>query len=428
MQFRIGINLGDVIEAEDSLYGDGVNIAARLEALSEPGGICISKTSFDLIETKLPLGYEYLGEQNVKNIVKPVPAYKVLMEPRVTVKAKGWAQTKEGARKRRSRYILFGSILLLLAVAAVVWRFAVPLAGPKVEIASKQQMVCPLPETARVPAPAAKAETPAPALPAAPAKPAASEMTAEDYFNKAQEAKEPQEKVEFYSQAIKLNPKYAEAYNYRGLAYFEKNFYEMAVSDYYKAITLEPDNAKPYNNLGNYYATVKKDYDRALREYDKAITLSPNDARIYSNRGFAYDRKKDPENAVKDYNKALELDPMLANAYINRGGLYIEKNELDKALHDFDKAIELNPLYANGYYSRGGLYYQKQEYDKALQDFNRAIELNPNYSLAYVGRGAVYFTKKEGAKALKDYDKAVELNPDNHDICVMRENLKKQLR
>jgi adenylate cyclase len=85
MEFRIGINLGDVIEEEGRIYGDGVNIAARLEALADPGGICLSKTAFDHIESKLPLGYEYLGEQEVKNIPKPVGAYRVLMEPRVTV-------------------------------------------------------------------------------------------------------------------------------------------------------------------------------------------------------------------------------------------------------------------------------------------------------------------------------------------------------
>jgi adenylate cyclase len=58
MQFRIGINLGDVIEEGERIYGDGVNIAARLEALAPPGGICVSKAAFDQIETKLPLGYE----------------------------------------------------------------------------------------------------------------------------------------------------------------------------------------------------------------------------------------------------------------------------------------------------------------------------------------------------------------------------------
>jgi adenylate cyclase len=76
MQFRIGINRGDVIDEEGRIYGNGVNIAARLEALADPGGICVSKTAFDQIETKLPLGYEYLGEQSVKNIPKPVGAYR----------------------------------------------------------------------------------------------------------------------------------------------------------------------------------------------------------------------------------------------------------------------------------------------------------------------------------------------------------------
>ena len=97
MQFRIGINLGDVIEEGDSIYGDGVNIAARLESLADPGGICVSKTAFEHIEAKLPFGYEFLGEQTVKNIAKPVGTYRVLMDPRVTVKAQAEAKPKVGA-------------------------------------------------------------------------------------------------------------------------------------------------------------------------------------------------------------------------------------------------------------------------------------------------------------------------------------------
>lgn len=81
MEFRIGINLGDIIEEEGRIYGDGVNIAARLEALADPGGLCISRTAYDQIEDKLPLGYEYLGENIVKNIPKPIHAYKVIIEP-----------------------------------------------------------------------------------------------------------------------------------------------------------------------------------------------------------------------------------------------------------------------------------------------------------------------------------------------------------
>jgi adenylate cyclase len=83
MDFRIGINLGDVIEEEDSIYGDGVNIAARLEGLADPGGICISESAYQQVENKIPLRYDYLGEHQVKNIAKPVRVYRARIEPEV---------------------------------------------------------------------------------------------------------------------------------------------------------------------------------------------------------------------------------------------------------------------------------------------------------------------------------------------------------
>jgi adenylate cyclase len=89
MEFRIGVNLGDVIEDGEQILGDGVNIAARLESLSEAGSICISGTAFDHVRNKLDLGYEYLGEQTVKNIALPVRVYRVLMEPEAAGKVIG---------------------------------------------------------------------------------------------------------------------------------------------------------------------------------------------------------------------------------------------------------------------------------------------------------------------------------------------------
>jgi len=80
MQFRIGINIGEVIQEGERIYGDGVNIAARLESLAQPGGICISRVAYDQIESKLPLGYEYIGQQPLKNIRKPLHAYRVVLE------------------------------------------------------------------------------------------------------------------------------------------------------------------------------------------------------------------------------------------------------------------------------------------------------------------------------------------------------------
>jgi len=78
MELRIGINMGDVIVEGPQIYGDGVNIAARLEALADAGGICIAGTVYDQVENKLTLGYESLGEQTVKNIAKPVRVYRVV--------------------------------------------------------------------------------------------------------------------------------------------------------------------------------------------------------------------------------------------------------------------------------------------------------------------------------------------------------------
>ncbi len=87
VQFRIGVNLGEVISDRDDIYGDGVNVAARLESLADPGGICISGTVYDAVGSKLPLAFEFMGEQSVKNIDQPVRAYRVLVDSEPAAKA-----------------------------------------------------------------------------------------------------------------------------------------------------------------------------------------------------------------------------------------------------------------------------------------------------------------------------------------------------
>ena len=84
--FRVGINLGDVIAEEDDIYGDGVNVAARLEALAEPGGICISRMVRDQVRDKLDFSFDDMGEQQVKNIARPVRAYRIPVAEKATAK------------------------------------------------------------------------------------------------------------------------------------------------------------------------------------------------------------------------------------------------------------------------------------------------------------------------------------------------------
>src|SRR5512136_1444108 len=108
MEFRIGINLGDVIEEGDTIYGDGVNIAARLEGLAEAGGICISESAYQQIKNKLPLKYDYLGEHEVKNIAEPVRVYGARVESEI-------APSKLGEKRKPGRKRLSNAVLAVIA-------------------------------------------------------------------------------------------------------------------------------------------------------------------------------------------------------------------------------------------------------------------------------------------------------------------------
>jgi adenylate cyclase len=143
MEFRIGVNLGDVIEEEGKIFGDGVNIAARLESLSEAGGVCISGIAFDQVRNKLNLGYEFRGEQTVKNIAEPVRVYKVLMGPEAAGKVIG---EKKVNPRQWQKVVLSLGVILIVIVAAVVAYFNLRPPAPPIEVASKEKMAFPLPD------------------------------------------------------------------------------------------------------------------------------------------------------------------------------------------------------------------------------------------------------------------------------------------
>ncbi|MBL7205725.1 MAG: tetratricopeptide repeat protein [Desulfobacteraceae bacterium] len=136
MEFRIGINLGDVVQEEERIYGDGINIAARVEGLAEGGGICISGTVYDSIKNKLSLSYESLGEHTVKNITEPVRVYRMRVGP-------------EAAARPRPRYwhkaALAALVVLIVAAGAwAIWNFY--FRPPPIEPASVEKMAYPLPD------------------------------------------------------------------------------------------------------------------------------------------------------------------------------------------------------------------------------------------------------------------------------------------
>jgi adenylate cyclase len=146
MALRIGINLGDVVAEGEKLYGDGVNIAARLESLAEPGGVCISGTVYDQVEGKVPLAYEYLGEQGVKNIAKPVRVYRVRMEPKAPASPVEVGQAlpeqrgAAGSTPAQQRWWLTRLVLMLAGLSALVggitWYLVAPSLPPRGEYAT----------------------------------------------------------------------------------------------------------------------------------------------------------------------------------------------------------------------------------------------------------------------------------------------------
>jgi adenylate cyclase len=140
MEFRIGVNLGDVIEKEGTIYGDGVNVAARLEGLADGGGICISGTAFDHVKNRVSVGYEYQGKQTVKNIPDPVRVYKVLMKPEAAGKVIG---EEEPGHKKRKWVAVAVAAVLAVAAGGLIWDFYL---RPDVEPASVEKMAFPLPD------------------------------------------------------------------------------------------------------------------------------------------------------------------------------------------------------------------------------------------------------------------------------------------
>ena len=237
--------------------------------------------------------------------------------------------------------------------------------------------------------------------------------------NRANSTKNPAEKqreydkaVGHYTEAIDLNPEYAQAYNNRGAVYSDQGEVDKAIQDYNTAIDLNPEYASVYYNRGNAYAD-KGEVDKAIQDYNTAIDLNPENAAAYNNRGNAYAGKGEMDKAIQDYNTAIDLNPEDVEAYTNRGNAYADKGEIDAAIQDYTKAIDLNPENAEAYTNRGNAYVNKGEIDAAIQDYNTAIDLNPEHAEAYTNRGVAYGNKGEFDLAIQDFNKAIDLNPEN---------------
>lgn len=223
--------------------------------------------------------------------------------------------------------------------------------------------------------------------------------------------------IEEYTQAIALNPDYAEAYNNRGIAYYNRGLssgdqsqFERAVKDFRKVIALKPGSYSAHFAQGAIYVYQEK-YDRALGELNKAIALDPDEGVAYVGRGFVYmqEKSKDLAKAVEDFSKVIARGgPWSAMAHVNRGAILVGGKQYDRAIDDYSKAIELGPRNAQAYLGRGVALALKNLFSRAVEDLNRAIELNPKLPTAYNIRGMVY-AQIGNPRAIADFQKACDM-------------------
>ncbi len=206
-----------------------------------------------------------------------------------------------------------------------------------------------------------------------------------DWYKKGYDAyyaKEYENAIIYFNNAIQLNPDYADAFVSRGSAKSNLNDYTGAIEDYNKAIQLNPDDADAYYNRGIAKRKLQ-DYTGAIADYNKAIQLKPDYADAYNNRGTAKYNIQDYNGAIEDYNKAIQLNP--------------------------DYAIKLNPWVARAYNKIGEILLELYSYNIAIANFNQAIQLNPNYAEAFYNRGFAKRELKDKYGACADYSKAGEL-------------------
>ena len=146
---------------------------------------------------------------------------------------------------------------------------------------------------------------------------------------------------------------------------------------------LKSSDAEVHNNRGFDYCQIGQ-YDQAISDFSKAIEINPRLAHAYNNRGATYLYKGQYDQAILDLSKAIEINPGLAHAYNNRGWAYIKKWQYDQAISDFNKTIEIDPRFVEAYFNRAIVYFLVEEYDKSLLDVIKAQQLGYQIPLKFL--------------------------------------------
>jgi adenylate cyclase len=468
MLFRIGVNLGDIIEEEDRIYGDGVNIAARLEGLAEAGGICISRTAYDQVKNKLELGYEYLGEHSVKNISEPVHVYRVLMEPEAAGKVIG------EKRKEKRRMTLAAVIVLLIGAGGLAGWYLYIEQTKRIEPASMEKMAYPLPDKPSI------AVLPFDNMSEDPKQDYFSDGITEEiitalskvpklfviarnstftYKGKPVKVKQVAEelgvryvlegsirkagdKIRITAQLIDAltgHHLWAERYdrNLKDIFAVQDEITKNIITAMQVKLTRGEQArtaAKGTNNLEAYLKLLqarekmskgnKENNALAQRLLEETIALDPDYASAYALLGAIQmmdvwlGSSKSPKDSIKKAielsKKALALDESLADARSLLGFLYAMTQQPDKGVAEAERAVELDPNSANAHHFLCLTLRFAERPDEAIPVCKKAIRLEP-YALAayYYNLGMAYLLAGQCEEAISACEEALRRGSNN---------------
>jgi adenylate cyclase len=464
MLFRIGVNLGDIVEEDDRIYGDGVNIAARLEGLAEGGGICISGTAYDQLKNKLELGYEYLGEHSVKNIAAPVRAYKILMEPEAAGKVIG--------EKRKTKRWMAVVVAVVILIGFAGWYLYIE-QSKRVEPASVEKMAFPLPDKpsiavlpfdnlsgdseqeyfsdgiteqiitslSKVPYIFVIARNSTFAYKGKPAKiQQIAEELAVRYVLEGS-VQRSGDRVRITVQLIDATTGHhlwAENYDRKltdifalqdeiALKIMAEVQVEIGEADWGRFSSIKTTNLKAYEK----YLKGKEHMFRrtpagtleARRLAQEAIDLDPEYGGAYILLGFTHlddiwfnrtkDRAQSLQTAEQYAQKAIDVSGQDADTHRLFSMVFLLRNEHEKAFIEAQKAIELSPNSAEDHWWLGVVLRFAGRYNEAILSLEKAIRLNPRAPIMYLNNLA-YACAFSGQyeKAIQLWNRAIERNPD----------------
>jgi adenylate cyclase len=470
MQFRMGVNLGDVIEEEGRIYGDGVNITARLESLADPGGICISKTAFDHIETKLPFGYEYLGELTVKNIDKPVGAYKVLMQTRVTGE-KGKTKPKRRAADRYKNIVAGALIVVVIIVGGLIWYL--PSRQTKIEPAALDKMVFALPERPSI------AVLPFANMSGDPNEEYFSDGLTEQIITtlsryprlfviarqssfsykgrpvKVQQVAEElgvqfilEGGVQKSGDKVRITAQLIDAITGRHV-WSER--YDRKIDDIFvlqdeitihvmngmSAELIEGDQArhwtrkgvsnlkaleKHYQAQGLFCRHTREDYAKARPIFEEAIALDPNFVWPYVYLGYLHNHSvqwgwsESPSESLQTAfdlaQRAHALDETHDGPHSLLAGIYLTKREYGKALSEAERAVALNPNASDAYTTLSHVSGSLGRWDESVSYGEKSLRLSPFPGAAPLTvLGYAYLMTENYDQAIVNFKKALKVSP-----------------